>query len=73
MPRPKLDRPITVQVKLTLRPGLDDDLIAFFQTCPDRLRVASVKQALRSGGLHITGEAEISDDDVLATLDGFLA
>jgi hypothetical protein len=72
MSRQKLAQPTIVQVKLTLRPGEDDDLISFFQACPDRLRVASVKQALRNGGLSFTGESETSDDDVLAALESLL-
>jgi hypothetical protein len=53
MARPPLSpdaQPVIVMVKLRLYRGQDDDLLDFFQRLPARLRAASVKQALRSGG-----------------------
>jgi hypothetical protein len=61
-----------VQVKLSLRPGEDDDLIEFFDQVPVRLRVAAVKQALRSGGMSLKLEDLPSDDEVENALDGLL-
>ena len=61
-----------VQVKLSLRPGEDDDLIEFFDQVPGRLRVAAVKQALRSGGMSLKLEDLPSDTEVENALDGLL-
>ena len=73
MSRQKLEqRTHIVQVKLSLRPGEDDDLIEFFDQVPTRLRVAAVKQALRSGGMSLKIEDLPSDDEVETALDGLL-
>jgi len=73
MSRQRLEqRPIIVQVKMSLRPGEDDDLIEFFDQVPTRLRVAAVKQALRSGGMSLKLEDLPSDDEVETALDGLL-
>ena len=73
MARKKLEqRPIVVPLKLTLRIGEDDDLINFFSLVPDRLRAASIKQALRSGGMSVPLDNLPSDDEVEAALDGLL-
>ena len=73
MARQRLEqRPIIVQVKLSLRPGEDDDLITFFSQVPERLRVAAVKQALRSGGMSVQLDNLPSDDEIETALDGLL-
>ena len=73
MSRQKLEqRTHIVQVKLSLRPGEDDVLIEFFNQVPARLRVAAVKQALRSGGMSLKLEELPSDDEVENALDGLL-
>jgi hypothetical protein len=73
MSRQRLEqRPRIVQVKLSLRAGEDDDLIEFFDQVPARLRVAAVKQALRSGGMSLKLEDLPSDDEVETALDGLL-
>lgn len=73
MSRQRLEqRPIIVQVKMSLRPSEDDDLIEFFNQVPARLRVAAVKQALRSGGMSLKLEDLPSDAEVETALDGLL-
>ena len=75
MARPSLspdEQPVIVMVKLRLYRGQDDDLLGFFERLPDRLRAASVKQALRSGGLPVVAEAEVDDDDIAAALEALL-
>lgn len=67
MARPRL--PVTSQkinIKLHLRPGEDDDLIRFFATLPPHRRAASLKVALRSGGMAQVA-AESMPDDVTLT------
>jgi hypothetical protein len=50
MARPRLEtRPHRVDVVLTLRPGEDDDLIAWFERLPARERSAAVIARLRTG------------------------
>ena len=73
MSRPRAETPaLIVQVKLSLRPGEDDDLLSFFERVPARLRAAAVKQALRSGGMAVQLDDLPSDDEVEAALDGLL-
>jgi hypothetical protein len=72
MARPRMTPAVIVQVKLSLRLGEDDDLIAFFERVPDRLRVAAVKQALRSGGMTMQLDDLPSDEEIELALDGLL-
>lgn len=73
MARPRLaQRAVRIQVNMNLRPGEDDDLIAFFERIPLRLRVAAVKQALRSGGMSLQLDDLPSDYEVELALDGLL-
>jgi hypothetical protein len=73
MSRQKFEQPtLIVQVKMSLRPGEDDDLIEFFDQVPARLRVAAVKQALRSGGMSLKLDDLPSDAEVETALDGLL-
>ena len=66
-------KPIVVRVALYLRPGEDDDLIAFFAPLPLRLRSSALKQALRSGQLPTTLDEVPSDDEVEDALDNLIA
>ena len=61
-----------VQIKLRLYPGEDDDLIAFFDSIPHRLRATMVKQALRSGTLTANEELTADDDGLFETLDSLV-
>jgi hypothetical protein len=73
MARPKATtQAMIVQVKLSLHPDEDEDLISFFEKIPARLRVAAVKQALRSGGMAVQLDDLPSDDEVELALDGLL-
>ncbi len=73
MPRQKLDKPVTVQIKLTLRPGQDDDLITYFGCLPVMLRAASVKQALRSGGMSLATDNLPSEAEIENLLDSLIS
>jgi len=70
--RPRTERAASariVQIKLRLYPGEDDDLMAFFDVIPERLRAVMVKRSLRSG---IQGEENSDmdgDDEMLDILD----
>lgn len=70
---PSSVKPIVVRVALYLRPGEDDDLIAFFAPIPLRLRSSALKQALRSGQLPTTLDEVPSDDEVEDALDNLIA
>ena len=64
--RPRLtERPISVRIHLRLRPGEDDDLLAFFARYASRQRAAALKGALRAGSLN-TGAAPAVAEDMLA-------
>ena len=68
--RPRSRRQVRiVQVKLRLYSGEDDDLIAFFDSVPPRLRAAMVKLALRSGAPQSEGD---ESEDMLDALDAFI-
>jgi hypothetical protein len=60
-----------LRLTLTLRPGEDDDLIAFFNDIPDGLRSAAVKQALRNGASAVD-VGDLPADDTLADALGQL-
>lgn len=58
-------------IHLRLRPGEDDDLIAFFNTLPPGRRVSAIKSALRSGGMqapHVTN-ADLENELIFAATD----
>ena len=44
-------RPQVFTIKLSLRTGRDDDVLAYLQSAPPRLRAQYVLQALRTGQL----------------------
>lgn len=62
--------PVIFSVKLILRPGEDDDLIAFLRTAPPRLRATLVKLALRSGRVPVIPTESGIDEDI--EFDGLL-
>ncbi len=72
--RPPLpESPVYVQIKLSLRPGRDDDLIAFFDGLPPRGRAVAVMAAMRSGNLAAAGDPDyVSDDEMEDALLGLL-
>ncbi len=73
MTRQKLvEQPAIIQVKFRLHRGEDDDLLAWFEQIPDRLRVAAVKAAIRGGGLNLKAEVLPSDDEVERALEALL-
>ncbi len=73
MARQKLvEQPIIVQVKFRLHRGEDDDLLAWFEQIPHRLRVAAVKAAIRGGGMNLKAEGLPSDEEVERALDALL-
>ncbi len=73
MARRKLvEQPVVVQVKFRLHRGEDDDLLAWFEQIPARLRVAAVKAAIRGGGMNLNSEILPSDDEVERALDALL-
>lgn len=62
------------EIKLYLWEGEDDDLIAFFESLPDRKRATGVRMALRSGdALGDLQVAEVDDEEMDFDLDDFLA
>jgi hypothetical protein len=69
--RPPLPaRPQRVRIHLWLRPGEDDDLIAFFRQVPLGRRPSAIKTALRTGGMQsdaLTAAGEDDDQDFAAT------
>ncbi len=71
--RPPLAQPSRVYtIKLRLRPGEDDDLVAFLEAIPLRSRAAAVKAALRSGRLVAPAAAGPADGEMAAALDALL-
>jgi hypothetical protein len=72
--RPRLEAPTShIKLTLSLRPGEDDDLQAWFDRLPPRERAARVKAALRQGGVShapiIADEAgDLLDDAAFAAL-----
>ncbi len=73
--RPPLQRPSQRYVlTLTLRPGRDDDLIAFLESLPQGHRATAVMAAMRSGNLAALPDADrFTDTEVTETLfDSFV-
>ena len=72
--RPRLaEESIVYRTSISLRPGDDDDLIAFFARVPPRQLAAAIKTGLRSGGLlNIDVESGPDDESLLDGLDGFM-
>jgi hypothetical protein len=65
--RPRLAfESIVIRTAISLRPGEDDDLIAFFEKIPPRKFSAAIKTAMRSGSLLDFGAELGQDEDDLA-------
>ena len=62
-----------VQIKLSRRPGRDDDLIAFFAALPQGGRATAVMAAMRSGNLAAAADPEtVSEAEITDALDALL-
>jgi len=71
--RPRLpEQAVVVNLKLRLRPGVDDDLIAFFARIPPRFRAGAAKAAMRSGNLATAAATDLPADDAVADVLGEL-
>lgn len=67
MARPTLDeRPQHYRLTLCLRPGEDDDLIAWLDSLPGRGRASAVVAALRDGGVTAECNGQVIDEEQLA-------
>lgn len=71
MARPSLDTPSRLyRVTLCLRPGEDDDLIAFLERLPPRGRATAVIGAMRAGGVTaVCDDLDADEAGLLAALD----
>ena len=49
-------------IMLTLYEGIDDDLIAWFDSIPTGELALTIKTALRQGGMTVEQEEQISED-----------
>lgn len=71
--RPRLpEQAVVVNLKLRLRPGVDDDLITFFARIPPRFRAAAAKVAMRSGNLATAAVTDLPADEAVADVLGEL-
>lgn len=71
--RPRLtERPISVRIHLRLRPGEDDDLLAFFARYASRQRAVAVKGALRAGSLNSGATPTVADDALAEAVGGLI-
>ena len=72
--RPPLEKEtVYVQIKLSLRPGRDDDLIDFFNSLPHGSRATAVMAAMRSGNLSAAADPDyVSDDKITDALDALM-
>ena len=71
--RPRLEHPPRiVNLKLRLYEGIDDDLIAFFDSLPSGVMAGAVKQALRSGAATVVLDDLPDDDEIETALDAFM-
>lgn len=62
---PTATRPVVFAIKLSLRVGRDDDVIAYLQSAPPRLRAQYVLQALRTGQLPSAATDTPASDETL--------
>jgi len=70
--RPPLDiQPRIYRTTLRLYPGVDDDLINYLDSAPERGLNAAIISAMRSGNLH-TGKQTAQDENIIADLENFL-
>ncbi len=65
---------VRILIRLTLRPGRDDDLIAFFEALPPGHRATAVMTAMRSGNLAAGQDTDdVSDEEMTDILfDSFV-
>ena len=72
--RPRLlTQAVVLNLKLRLRPGVDDDLIVFFGQVPPRHRAGAAKAAMRSGNLGAAALTDLPADEAVAdALDDLL-
>ena len=72
--RPPLEEEtVYVQIKLSLRPGRDTDLIEFFNALPHGSRATAVMAAMRSGNLSAAADPEyVSDAEMTDALDSLM-
>jgi len=71
--RPRLPvQAVVLNLKLRLRPGVDDDLIVFFGQIPPRHRAGAAKAAMRSGNLATAVSADLPADEAVADALGEL-
>lgn len=71
--RPRLpEQAVVLNLKLRLRPGVDDDLIAFFSQVPLRYRAGAAKTAMRSGNLTAAVLIDLPADETMADALGEL-
>jgi len=71
--RPRLpEQAVVLNLKLRLRPGVDDDLIVFFTQVPLRHRAGAAKAAMRSGDLATAVSADLPADETVADALGEL-
>ena len=61
-----------VNIKIRLYPGEDEDLIAFFDSVPERLGATMVKQALRSGIQTDPDDVALDEDEQFDALDALV-
>lgn len=75
MARPALNyEPVTINVKLTLHPEMDADLITWFDQVPRRSRAGAVITALRTGGLvaDVRATTAVDEAELFDVLDAML-
>jgi hypothetical protein len=72
MARPSLDYdPVIINIKLCLHPEFDSDLVAWFESLPQRGRATAVITRLRSGTVMETAvNGQVGEDEAIATLFG---
>lgn len=71
--RPRLsDRPVSIRIHLRLRPGEDDDLLAFFARHAPRRRATALKSALRAGSLSSGAAPTVADDALAEAVEGLI-
>lgn len=60
---------IHISIRLSLHPGRDDDLLAFFAALPPGSRATAVMAAMRSGNLAAAADEDyMSEEEMTAAL-----
>jgi hypothetical protein len=74
MARPRLENPaVRIDITLSLRPGEDNDLIAWFEAIPPRLRAQAVIARLRTGeGGAVAGDSAVNESVVTDMLSSMM-